>query len=200
MCHIEYPWWNTTNESHYVITNNLYYSDTCHQHNFARLQCIMKKEYLFERELHDTFMAYRLSMTIKLYWKIYLVDISDIFIDFIGFILKAINFKKMNRIARWYYALQYCITIICKLIIIPKIMELKWCNLFDKSIAIILLIAKNISSPYCPFNTLLYMCYDYWMKNMLIFGFYYDREPVMCEAQDALKRLIKYIDWWLASK
>lgn len=54
-------------------------------------------------------MAYRLSMTIKLYWKVYFVDISDIFIDFIGFILKAINFKKINKVARWYYALQYCI-------------------------------------------------------------------------------------------
>lgn len=41
-------------------------------------------------------------MTIKLYWKVYLVDISDIFIDFIGFILKAIYFKKTNRVARWY--------------------------------------------------------------------------------------------------
>lgn len=54
-------------------------------------------------------MAYRLSMPIKLYWKVYLVDISDIFIDFIAFILKTINCKKMNKVARWYYALQYCI-------------------------------------------------------------------------------------------
>lgn len=45
-------------------------------------------------------------MTIKVYWKAYLVDISDIFFDFIGFILKAINFKKMNKVARLYYALQ----------------------------------------------------------------------------------------------
>lgn len=39
-------------------------------------------------------MAYSVSMTIKLYWKVYLVDISDIFFDFIGFILKAINFQE----------------------------------------------------------------------------------------------------------
>lgn len=45
-------------------------------------------------------MAYRLSMPIKLYWKVYLVDISDIFIDFIAFILKTINCKKMNKVAR----------------------------------------------------------------------------------------------------
>lgn len=40
----------------------------------------------------------------------------------------------------------------------PKIMKLNCCNLWNKSIAIILLIAKHISSPHWPFNTLLDIC------------------------------------------
>lgn len=51
-------------------------------------------------------MTYRVLVPIKLYWKAYCVDISDICFDFIGFILKAINFKKMNKVPRIYYASQ----------------------------------------------------------------------------------------------